>query len=64
MYECLLKLTEGNTAEIFQLDSNRILKLFKLGYSKDSMLHEYRNHQVVSELLDNVTKLYEIVEEN
>lgn len=64
MYDCLLKLTEGNTAEIFQLDSNRILKLFKLGYSKDSMLHEYRNHQVVSGLVDSVPKLYEIVEEN
>ena len=64
MYEDLLKLAEGNTAEIFQLDNNRILKLFKPGYSKEAMLHEYHNHQVVSGLLDNVPKLYETVEEN
>ncbi len=64
MYEYLQKLAEGNTAEIFQLDNNRILKLFKPCYSKDAMLHEYHNHQVVSGLLDSVPKLYEIVEEN
>ena len=64
MHKATLKIGEGNTAEIFQLDNNRILKLFKLGYSKESMLYEYHNHQVVSELLDNVPKLYEIVEEN
>lgn len=64
MYEYLQKLAEGNTAEIFQLDNNRILKLFKCGYSKDSMLHEYYNHQVVSGLLDSAPKLYEMVEEN
>ena len=58
------KIGEGNTAEIFQLDANRILKLFKPGYSKESMLHEYRNHQIVSELQENVPKLYETVEEN
>jgi len=64
MQECLQKIGGGNTAEIFQLDNNRILKLFKEGYSKESMLHEYHNHQVVSGILDNVPKLYEIVEEN
>lgn len=64
MYEYLIKLAEGNTAEIFQLDNNRILKLFKSGYSKESMLHEYYNHQVVSGLLDSAPKLYEMVEEN
>lgn len=60
----LLKIGEGNTAEIFQLDNNQVLKLFKPGYSKESMLHEYRNHRVVSGLLEGVPKLYEIVEEN
>ena len=64
MYEYLQKLAEGNTAEIFHLDNNRILKLFKYGYSKDSMLHEYYNHQVVSGLLDSAPNLYEIVEED
>lgn len=60
----LQKLAEGSTAEIFQLENNRILKLFKSGYSKDAMLHEYHNHKVVSGLLESAPKLYEIVEEN
>ena len=64
MHKTTLKIGEGNTAEIFQLDNTLILKLFKAGYSKESMLHEYHNHQAVSELLDNVPKLYGIVEEN
>ena len=64
MLDKLKKIGEGNTAEIFQLDNNRILKLFKAGYSKESMLHEYRNHQVLSSLLESVPKPYEIVEEN
>lgn len=64
MLDKLKKIGEGNTAEIFQLDNNRILKLFKAGYSKEAMLHEYRNHQVVSSLLESVPKPYEIAEEN
>ena len=64
MHMILQKLAEGNTAEIFQLDNNRILKLFKQGYSKESMLREYHNHRIVSRLLDNVPKLYETVEED
>ena len=64
MYETMLKIGEGNTAEIFQLDNNRIIKLFKPGYSKESMLHEFQNHQVVSGLLDSTPKLYETVEKN
>jgi len=64
MYDKLPKIGEGNTAEIYQLENNRILKLFKPGYSKEAMLHEYCNHQVVSGLLTSIPKLYEIVEEN
>lgn len=60
----LHKIDEGNTAEIFQLDNNRVLKLFKSGYSKESMLQEYHNHQLVSWMVPNVPKLYGIVEEN
>ena len=62
MYDKLPKIGEGNTAEIYQLENNRILKLFKPGYAKESMLHEYRNHQVVSVLLTSAPKLYETVE--
>ena len=60
----MIKIAEGNTAEIFQLDNSRILKLFKTGYSKEVMLHEYHNHQVVSGMLESAPKLYERVEED
>lgn len=59
----LQKLAEGNTAEVFKLDNDRVVKLFKTGYSKESMLHEYHNHQVVNKLLDSVPKLYDMVEQ-
>lgn len=62
--EIMIKIAEGNTAEIFQLDNSRILKLFKTGYSKEVMLHEYHNHQVVSGMLESAPKLYERVEED
>lgn len=37
------KITEGNTAEIFEVEDKKVLKLFKEGYSKSSVQHEYNN---------------------
>lgn len=34
MREELKKIGEGNTAVIFELDSTKVVKLFKTGYSK------------------------------
>lgn len=58
------KIGMGNTAEIFLLDKKRILKLFKTGYSKESVLREYNNHYMVSSIIDNVPDVYEFVEES
>lgn len=35
------KIAEGNTAEIFEIDDKKVLKLFKMGYSKSTVYHEY-----------------------
>lgn len=58
------KIAEGNTAEIFEVDEKRVLKLFKEGYSKSVVQHEYDNHRMVSRVMENVPKLFEFVEEN
>lgn len=58
------KIAEGNTAEIFEIDEKKILKLFKTGYSKNAVLHEYDNHCMVSRVMENIPKLFEFIEEN
>lgn len=58
------KIAEGNTAEIFEVEENKVLKLFKPGYSKSSVQHEYDNHCMVSRIVENIPKLFEPIEEN
>lgn len=58
------KIAEGNTAEIFEIDEKKVLKLFKTGYSKSTVQHEYDNYCLVSRVMENIPKLFEFVEEN
>ena len=58
------KIAEGNTADIFEVEEKKILKLFKTGYSKEMVYNEYDNHRMVSEAVQSVPKLFEFVEEN
>ncbi len=58
------KIAEGNTAEIFEIDEKKVLKLFKTGYSKSTVHHEYDNQCMVSRVMENIPKMFEIVEEN
>ena len=58
------KIAEGKTSEIFEVDEKKILKLFKTGYSKRSVLHEYDNHYMISKAVQNIPKLFEFIEEN
>lgn len=58
------KIAEGNTAEIFEIDEKKVLKLFKAGYSKSTVQHEYDNYCMVSSVMENIPKLFEFVEEN
>lgn len=55
---------EGNTAEIYKLDNEKILKLFRTGLPKEVAEREYQNGIIVQNLLDCVPKVYEIVEIN
>lgn len=58
------KIAEGNTAEIFEVDEKKILKLFKTGYSKSIVRHEYDNHCMVSRVMENIPELFEFIEED
>lgn len=58
------KIAEGNTAEIFEIDEKKVLKLFKTGYSKSTVHHEYDNHCMVSRVMKNIPKLFEFIEED
>lgn len=55
---------QGNTAEIYRLDDNKILKLFRSGLYKGIIEREYQNGIIVQKILDCVPKVYEMVEVN
>lgn len=64
MNQALKKLGDGNTAEIFLLSDNRVLKLFKPGYSRSTVESEYSNHKYVCGLMSNIPQVYEFYEDN
>ena len=49
---------QGNTAEIFQLENNKILKLYRKGFSKYAIEREYKNSILVMKTLECVPKVY------
>ncbi|MDD4113298.1 MAG: aminoglycoside phosphotransferase family protein [Herbinix sp.] len=53
---------QGNTAEIYRLDDNKILKLFRTGLYKGIIKREYQNSISVQKILDCVPKAYEMVD--
>ncbi|GKX28771.1 aminoglycoside phosphotransferase [Vallitalea longa] len=55
---------EGSTAEIYELDNNKILKLFIKGYKKKYIKYEYRVNNILSTYDLPVTKAYKMVKCN
>lgn len=55
---------QGNTAEIYRIDDNKILKLFRSGLHKGIIEREYQNSISIQKILDCVPKVYEMVEVN
>ena len=49
---------QGNTAEIFQLKDNKILKLYRKGFSKYAIEREYQNSILAMKSLECVPKVY------
>ncbi len=46
------------------IDSEKVVKLFKFGYSQNTVQHEYKNHCMVNSIMNNVPQIYEYIEEN
>ncbi|MGB4657626.1 MAG: phosphotransferase [Mobilitalea sp.] len=53
---------QGNTAEIYRLGDNKILKLFRSGLYKGIIEKEYHNGIIIQNVLECVPKVYEMVE--
>lgn len=54
-------LGQGNTAEIYQFEDNRILKLFRDKLPLTPIQNEYRITRIIQNSLDNIPKAYEMV---
>ena len=53
---------QGNTAQIYRLDDNKILKLFRRGLYKEAVEGEYQNGIFIQRILDCVPKVFDMVE--
>ena len=51
----------GNTADIYEIDDNRILKLYKKGIPKEIIEIEFNNTKVAKSLIDIVPRPFETV---
>lgn len=54
-------ITQGNTAEVYSYDENKILKLFRQDMPKEAIFSEYEKVSKIQLALKNVPKVYEIV---
>lgn len=52
---------EGNTADVFDIDNNRVIKLFHTGYPRSSVEKEYTNSKLLNQLNIPIPKSYEII---
>ena len=56
------RIGQGNTAEIYQLENQRVLKLYRRGLPNVVIEREYQNGLIIQNMLDLVPKTYELVE--
>lgn len=54
-------LSQGNTAEVYQIDENKVLKLFRKGIPPILCNNEFEKTKAVSEIIDNSPQVYETV---
>lgn len=54
---------QGNTAEVYAYESDKILKLFREGLSGEIISREYENAVVVQSCIKNTPKVYDLITE-
>lgn len=52
---------KGNTADIFDIDDNKVVKLFHAGYSKSCVENEYLNSKLINKFDIPMAKSYEMI---
>lgn len=57
-------LATGNTAEVFEYEDNKVLKLYKSGYPFDAIQLEYNNSLIMNKSPINTPKVYELIEQD
>lgn len=55
---------KGNTADVFDIGNNKVVKLFQLGYPKKSVEKEFKNSKQINNCDIHTVKSYEIIEYN
>lgn len=58
------KLADGNTAEIFEWDAYRILKLWRMSYTQADVDYEVRISRIMAGSSLPVPKMYDVIEHN
>ncbi|MBL1225864.1 aminoglycoside phosphotransferase family protein [Enterococcus sp. BWR-S5] len=54
-------ISEGNTAEVFEWSNNKILKLFKSGFTEETCKKEFMINQELAKSLSNLPKAFEMI---
>ena len=52
----------GNTAEVFEYEEDKVLKLFKAGYPLEQIQREFNNTVIMNKICVHTPKAFEIVE--
>src|SRR5574344_570527 len=55
------KIAEGNTAEIYDYEEGKILKLFRTFIPYETVQFEFQKGEFISKYVSNVPKVYEII---
>jgi len=55
------RIGQGNTAEIFNVDDHKVLKLFRTGWHQSIIEQEFANGRYVQKVLDCVPQVYEMI---
>ncbi|HHZ06453.1 MAG TPA: phosphotransferase [Clostridiales bacterium] len=63
-YTQLKMINQGNTAEIFQIDDKKILKLYRSGLPFPLCEKEFENTRIAKKLIGNVPLVYELIKDN
>lgn len=60
-FTILKRINQGNTAEIYDIGENKVLKLFRQGIPKEAIIAEYEKVETIQSYLCNIPKAFEVI---